>query len=169
MASVATCEDLEKGLRISPDPQFKGIKFWEKPLANLYRLKYWHHGGPTTISDWVSGDATVFTAFLAASENTGGLCDPEILRLMQRYIDGSRSLDDYDATGLPALHQAIIFKKKEFVRMLLDGGADRSLVARTDNPRIQNMDAVALAIWFSEQENSTPASAEIATMLVNPD
>ena len=167
MASMATCQDLEEALRSSPDPQFEGIKFWEGPLARIYRLKYWHHGGPTKVDDWVSGETSVFNVFVTASDSTGGRCDVDILSLLERYLNGSRTLDDYDVTGYTALHQAIIFQNADFVHALLEGGADRSLAVRSGNERVNNKSAVELAIWFSEQEYSRPSSKQIAEMLVN--
>jgi hypothetical protein len=168
MASVATCENLEEGLRKTPDPQFEGIKFWEKPLALLYRAKYWLHGGPTTISDSLAGKSNVFIGFLVASDNTGGECDQEILSLLRRYLDDSRSLDDYDILGYTALHVAIVHQKIDFVRALLDGGADTSLVVRTDNELINNKDARELALWFDEKKKNQD-SEKIAHLLLSAD
>jgi hypothetical protein len=168
LASVATCENLEEGLRKTPNPQFEGIKSWEMPLALLYRAKYWLHGGPTTISDWLAGESTVFIGFLVASDNTGGECDKEILSLLRRYLDDSRSLDDYDALGYTALHVAIVQQKIDFVSLLLEGGADTSLVVRSDNELVKNKDAVELALWFAEKKKNQ-VSEQIAHLLLSSD
>ncbi len=167
MASVATCVRLDKALAESADSQFKGVKIWEKPLALLYRLKYWYHGGPTDVDDWVSGESSVFTVFLTAASNTMGECDDEILSLQNRYLDGSRPVDNYDSTGYTALHQAIILQKTAFVRALLDGGADRSLEVRSGSKHVSGLNAVELALWFDDQEFSPPSAEGIAEMLID--
>jgi len=165
LASIATCQHLDQALEESADPQFEGIKLWEVPLARLYRIKYWYIGGPTKVEDWALGESNVFTVFLTAADGTGGLCDSEILELQQRFIDRSRSLDDYDETGYTALHQAIIFHKQEFVEAYLNGGADRWLVVRSDNEKTNNKTAVELAVTFANYEFSPPVADQIAEML----
>lgn len=169
MASTATCQDLGEALAASADPQFEGTKFWEVPLARLYRLKYWHHGGPTEVDDWAGGESNVFAVFLTAADGTGGQCDLEILELQQRYLDGSRSLDDFDVTGYTALHQAIIFHKTDFVQAYLKGGANRLLTVRSDNEATNNKNAVELAVIVADFEFSPPSSDQIAEMLLNSD
>ncbi|MGB5690098.1 MAG: ankyrin repeat domain-containing protein [Woeseiaceae bacterium] len=165
IASTATCQHLDQALKESADAQFEGIKLWEVPLARLYRIKYWYLGGPTKVDDWAAGESSVFTVFLTAADSTGGLCDSEILELQQRFIDGSRSLDDYDETGYTVLHQAIIFHKQEFVKAYLNGGADRWLVVRSDNEKTNNKTAVELAVTLANYEFSPPVADRIAEML----
>lgn len=169
MASTATCQKLGEALAVSADPQFEGIKFWEKPLARLYRTKYWYFGGPTLVDDWAVGESNVFTVFVIAADRTGGQCDFEILELQQRYLDGSRSLDDYDETGYTALHQAIIFHKSDFVKAYLNGGANKLLAVRSDNESTNNKNAIELATTIASFEYSPPISDQIAEMLLNSD
>ena len=169
MASIATCHDLDDALITSADPQFEGTKFWEVPLAKLYRLKYWHHGGPTAVDDWAGGESNVFIVFLTAADGADGKCDLEILELQQRYLDGSRSLDDYDVTGYTALHQAIILHKTDFVRAYLKGGANRLLAVRSDNETTNNKNAVELAVTIADFEFGPPSSDQIAEMLLTSD
>lgn len=167
LASIATCDDLGEVLAEKSNPEFEEIQFWEIPLARLYRGKYWYLGGPTKVNDELSGDSNVFTIFLTAADRTDGNCDTEILELQQRYLDGSRSLDDYDVTGYTALHQAIIFHKAAFVAAYLKGGADRSLPVRSDHERMRDKTAVELAELISNLESSPPNADHIAEMLLN--
>jgi len=169
MASTATCPELGEALADSSDPLFKGIKFWEIPLAKLYRTKYWYLGGPTMVDDWAVGESNVFTVFIIAADATGGHCDMEILELQQRYLDGSRSVDDYDATGYTALHQAIIFHKPDFVEAYLNGGANRLLTVRSDNDFTNNKNAIELAETIASFAYSPAVSDRIAEMLSTTD
>jgi len=165
IASIATCRHLDEPLEVSADSQFEGVKSWEVPLARLYRIKYWYLGGPTSVDDRVAGESNVFTVFLNAAERTGGLCDREILKLQQRYIDGSRSLDNYDETGYTVLHAAIIFHKQEFVEAYLKGGANRWLAVQSDNEKTNGKTAVELAVTIANFEFSPPVSDKIAELL----
>ena len=153
LSGIATCDITDNELK-AIDPLFEKTKFWEKPLAHFYRWKQINLGGPMTFSDSIAGDISAPHVLLTASGGTGGKCDKEILELLKHYIEHGAPLNYYDSLGYTALHLAVIFKKANFVRLLLENGANINLKVNNKKSKINGMSSIEIATLFSKKNNS---------------
>lgn len=163
LASIATCDITDEQLR-NIDDQFVSAKWWERPVSQLYRAKYWFSMGQPLISEELSGDLSVLHLSLTAAVSNENICDREALALFTRFIEQGAPIDYYDSLGYTVLQQAIIYRKPEFVKVLLDNGANPELkVKRKDSP-LFDLDSVKIAQYFMGK-NGEESLQEIMELL----
>jgi len=164
MAGIATCDITDEEIGKS-DSNFKGKKIWEYPLAYFYRWNQWNFDKPMVFHDPLSNEEiSSLQVLLTASDSTHGICDNEILSLFGQYIKRGVPIDYQGSNGFTALHEAIIFSKVEFVRLLIENGADINIKVNRKNKKSNGMGALEFTKLIRSQ-TSDPNLKEIEILI----
>jgi hypothetical protein len=159
LAGVAGCDFPEERLK-RDDPNFKGVQLWEIPFSYVQRIRYLMFPPTEIINDQFSDNITPLNLLLTSSTGYYGKCDEQILALFKRVSANGVSIDHYTPQGLTAIHEAVIFKRVEFLSILLKSGANSTLKTKYEGS-INNMTALEIAMFF----NSKKESEELTTII----
>lgn len=165
MAAVAGCDIPEERIK-QQDPNFEAVKWWETPLAHIYRVRYSYFSTEMILNDSLVEDISVLNALITTSQNNFGVCDAQILPMFKTFIQAGAPVNHYTDQGLTVLHEAILFEKVEFVEALTNGGADTSQTVKYDGV-ISGKNAVELATFLAEKNRSAALTA-ITAILKKP-
>ncbi len=164
MAGVAGCEFDEEKIA-SNDADFEELKFWEPSLSRYYRLREWVMGGDPVIVDDVAGTISPYHALLTAHGRYGALCDTNIRALFQRYIDQGVPVNQISSLGCTPLHEAVIVKSVELVKLLMQAQADVSLPVQSEDSQTKGMTALEIAQLFESKNDD--ANIQLILGLLN--
>ena len=102
--------------------------------------------------------------FIVAGYGEPSTDDGYAKRLILDYQAYGCDINEYDATGLTPLHDAILFSQPEMVRFLLEIGADSAVPTRTRRPWDHGLNASGFASIVDDKKG-TAESGSVVDML----
>ena len=149
-ASVAGCKFDEKALSEN-DSQFEKIKLWEYPLMHAYRFKHWYLSRNYIVSDWLVENQSVFHILVTSSDNTLGMCDENIIRMLKRYKEHGAPINHYNSQGFTALHEAVILQNISLSKALVESGSNVELRVNSSTSSINGLNVREIIELFASK------------------
>ena len=160
-AGIAGC-DLSDEVLGKDDPKFEGVKFWEPPLAQIYRWKQLVVSEDFVVNDSLSTNESVYHILLTASDNTKYTCDNEIITFVKHYFELGAPVDHMNDRGFTPIHEAIITGNVNFVSLLKDLDSNLNLKVIKAGSPVDDFNSRELAQYFLEKNPGDKRWEEIS-------
>ena len=165
-AGVAGCNVSDEILG-KDDPKFEGVKFWEPPLAHIYRWKQLVSEENFVVNDSLTKNDSVYHIFLTASDSTENVCDNEILEMVNYYHRLGAPIDHYNDRGFTPLHESILMQNISMARSFLKLNANRNMVVKKEGSPVDNMNVIELAVYVQGKNPEEEIPAMMVKLLKN--
>ena len=149
-AGIAGC-NLPNADLLEEGSQFKEVKFWEPPLAYIYRWKQLTSAEAFIIDDDLVSNESVFHLLLTASDGTNNKCDTQITDFVKYYYNEGAPIDHVSERGFTPIQEAIITKNINMIRLFKDLGANLDLKVNKNGSPLNGLNAKKIAEYLLEK------------------